>query len=88
MFEDPQIFSQAPEIDGQVYECEAECIHVNVQNLNIRFQKDDFLLFGYMISEALEKLSGVDIDEIYRILNKLKSKPSHKKPDLDTPSEK
>jgi hypothetical protein len=79
--DDSQIFSQASEIDGQVYRCEAGCIHVNVHNVNLRFENDEFLLFAYMISEALEKVAGVDIDEIYRMLN-ARSKP---RPPKDLP---
>ncbi len=74
--DDSQIYSQSSEIEGQVYQCEAGCIHVNVHNVNLRFEKDEFLLFAYMISEALEKVAGVDIDEIYRMLNpRTKPKP-------------
>lgn len=88
MFEDSQIFSGAPEINGQVYRCKAGCIHVNVHNIDIRFEEDEFLIFGYMINEALEKVSGVDIDALYRMLNKRKLNPPASNSNHDAPSEK
>ncbi len=87
MFEDSQIFASAPEIDGQVYRCEAGCIHVNVQNVNLRFEEDEFLIFGYMINEALEKVSGVDIDALYRMLNEHKPNPPTTKRNPDESKE-
>ncbi len=46
--------------------CPVGHIHIDYGNLTVRFQRDEFLAFAHMVTEAAARLQGVSPKAVYR----------------------